>query len=127
MITNRAREANGPAQGQCASIDDVTEALRDVLDPELGLNVVELGMVYDIAIDEDQGEARISMTLTSMSCPLWELFVEQINEVVPKLPRIESSRVEFVHDPPWHPGLMDPAAREHLEVTGLLPRQHLAT
>jgi metal-sulfur cluster biosynthetic enzyme len=99
--------------------DGVMEALRDVIDPELGLDVVELGMVGDIEVEEDS--VRVGMRLTSMSCPFWELFVEQVKAAVGSLGDVGNVHVEFDRTQPWSPELMSERAREELDSVGLLP------
>lgn len=97
----------------------VHEKLREVIDPELGLNVVELGMVG--AIEARDGEVLVNMRLTSMSCPFWELFVEQVRSAVGELESAERVVVQFDRAEPWRPELMTDAARAHLEAVGLMP------
>ena len=79
----------------------VEHALEDVLDPELGLSVVALGMIY--GIDVDGSTARIRMTLTAQGCPLHEVMVEAVRAAAYGVPGIEHAEVELVFDPPWTP------------------------
>lgn len=95
----------------------VREAMRHVIDPELGIDVVELGMVG--AIEIDGAGVLVHMRLTSMSCPFTELFVEQVRGAVGDVPGAGEVRVRF--DEPWAPELMSAAARAELEKTGLFP------
>ena len=81
--------------------DDVTEALRQVFDPELGLDIVELGLLYDVQIAG--GEVTVSYGLTSMGCPAGPLIQEQILEAVRELPGVERVDLELTWDPPWTP------------------------
>lgn len=97
----------------------VVEVLRDVLDPELGIDVVELGMVGPIELDGD--EVLVNMRLTSMSCPFWELFVEQVKAAVGTLDGVREVRVQFDRTQPWTPELMTEAARCRLDAVGLIP------
>jgi metal-sulfur cluster biosynthetic enzyme len=97
----------------------VREALREVLDPELGINVVELGMVGPIEVAD--GEVLVNMRLTSMSCPFWELFVEQVKSAVATVEGVEEIRVQFDRTEPWTPELMSEPARQQLEAVGLMP------
>jgi metal-sulfur cluster biosynthetic enzyme len=94
----------------------VMEAMRQVIDPELGIDVVELGMVG--AIEIDGADVLVHMRLTSMSCPFTELFVEQVRGAVGDAGGREV-RVRF--DEPWSPELMSDAARAELQKTGLFP------
>jgi metal-sulfur cluster biosynthetic enzyme len=97
----------------------VHSKLKEVIDPELGLNVVELGMAGPIEVRG--GDVLVSMRLTSMSCPFWELFVEQVKSAVGELDGVEHVRVQFDRTEPWTPGLMTPSARRQLEAVGLMP------
>ena len=81
--------------------DDVTEALRQVFDPELGLDIVELGLLYDVQIAG--GEVTVSYGLTSMGCPAGPLIQEQIVEAVREIPGIGEVEMELTWDPPWTP------------------------
>ena len=81
--------------------DDVTEALRQVFDPELGLDIVELGLVYDVQIVG--GEVTVSYSLTSLGCPAGPLIQEQILEAVRELPGVEKIDLQLIWDPPWTP------------------------
>lgn len=79
----------------------VEQALEDVLDPELGLSVVALGMIY--GIDVDGTTVRIRMTLTAQGCPLHEVMVEAVRAAAVAVPGIERADVQLVFDPPWSP------------------------
>jgi len=91
---------------------EVIERLRLVPDPELGLNIVELGMVEQI--DELNGHLRVHLVLTSPGCPLSGNIEEAIHSVLRSLPGVETVMVEFRQDIHWHPGRIDPEAREKL-------------
>lgn len=97
----------------------VHEKLREVIDPELGLDVVELGMVGPI--EARGGEVLVNMRLTSMSCPFWELFVEQVRSAVGELDGVDRVAVQFDRTEPWRPELMTDSARSQLETVGLMP------
>jgi metal-sulfur cluster biosynthetic enzyme len=92
------------------------EAMKAVIDPEIGINVVDLGLVYDITINE--GTAYMRMTLTSMGCPLTELIHQQATLVLTRLPGITDAEVEFVFSPPWSTEMISPEAREELRAMG---------
>ena len=81
--------------------DDVTEALRQVFDTELGLDIVELGLLYDVQISG--GDVTVSYSLTSMGCPAGPLIQEQILEAVRELPGVEKVDLQLTWDPPWTP------------------------
>ena len=88
------------------------EALREVLDPEVGENVVELGLVY--RVEAKPGRVEIEMTMTSPACPLADMILDDIDSVLdPLVPPEVEIRVEIVWDPPWSPDKMAPKAREH--------------
>jgi metal-sulfur cluster biosynthetic enzyme len=97
----------------------VLEAMHDVIDPELGLDVVELGMVGAIEITDR--DVLINMRLTSMSCPFWDLFVEQVNLAVEAVDGVDRVVVQFDRTEPWTPQRMSEPARRQLEAVGLMP------
>lgn len=103
------------AQLLTASLDPdlVTELLHEVIDPELGVNIVDLGLVYDVAVS-DAGEVDIEMTLTTPGCPLGGYIEDEIRDCLAHVPRITRVRVELVWDPPWDPDVMSDTAREQL-------------
>jgi metal-sulfur cluster biosynthetic enzyme len=87
------------------------DALRLVIDPELGMNIVELGLVYGIEVGEKDG-VRVEMTMTSAACPVTDLLVEQVrSELAAVLPPGTPLEVELVWDPPWTPEKMSDLAR----------------
>jgi metal-sulfur cluster biosynthetic enzyme len=83
----------------------VLEALRPVVDPELNLSIVELGLVRGIVVDENPRRVRISLTLTSPMCPLGPEIVAAAREAVARLSGVEEVEVELVWSPPWDPRL----------------------
>lgn len=98
--------------------DAVLEALRGVWDPELGLDVVSLGLVYDIRVDGD--DVVVDMTLTTPGCPVSEQLPAEAQAVAQAAVPDARVRVSVVWDPPWTPELLTPAAQEHL---GFTPRR----
>ncbi|HEU0168114.1 MAG TPA: metal-sulfur cluster assembly factor [Chloroflexota bacterium] len=91
----------------------VLEALKEVIDPELGINVVDLGLIYDIAIDGS--DVLITMTLTTPGCPLHESIAEAVDEVVRLMvPGAGAVEVELVWDPPWTPDRISEQGRLEL-------------
>ena len=92
------------------TVDDVTEALRDVIDPELGLDFVELGLIYDIEIDE-AGAVSVTYTLTSPGCPIGPQVSEQIEEFVGELDGVSDVRPTMTFSPPWTPERMSEDAK----------------
>lgn len=79
--------------------ETIYETLRTVPDPELGLSIVDLGLVYDVTITD--GQVNVLMTLTTMGCPLFSLISEPIKHEVKKLPGVVDVNVELTFDPPW--------------------------
>ena len=92
--------------------DAVRTALRQVKDPELDLNIIDLGLVYDVEIDE--GEVRVIMTLTSPGCPVAGSLPGEVEAKVKAVPGVTSAKVELVWDPPWDQERMSEAARLQL-------------
>lgn len=97
------------------SADDVMEAMRDVVDPELGINVVDLGLVYGVTLDPD-GTAVIDMTLTSAACPLTDVIEDQTRNALSGL--VSDHRINWVWMPPWAPDKITDAGREMLRALG---------
>jgi metal-sulfur cluster biosynthetic enzyme len=106
--------------GQLAAVDDVEEAMRDVVDPELGINVVDLGLVYDIRVDEGN-LATIDMTLTSAACPLTDVIEDQTRAALvggPDGGLVNDVRINWVWMPPWGPDKITEDGREQLRALG---------
>ncbi len=98
-----------------AALDDVEEAMRDVVDPELGINVVDLGLVYDIRVDEEN-IATIDMTLTSAACPLTDVIEDQTNTALEGI--ANDVTINWVWMPPWGPDKITDEGREQLRALG---------
>jgi metal-sulfur cluster biosynthetic enzyme len=92
------------------SVDEVTDALRDVIDPELGLDFVELGLIYDIEVDDD-GTVKVTYTLTSPGCPIGPQVAEQIEEFVSELDGVQAVDPTMTFSPPWTPERMSEDAK----------------
>ena len=101
--------------GDLADVDDVEEAMRDVVDPELGINVVDLGLVYDIRVDESN-IATLDMTLTSAACPLTDVITDQTNQALEGL--VNDVTINWVWMPPWGPDKITDDGREMLRALG---------
>ena len=95
--------------------EDVLEALRDVVDPELGVNVVDLGLVYGVTVSEDR-VATIDMTLTSAACPLTDVIEDQAQSALNGL--VSDFRINWVWMPPWGPDKITEDGREQLRALG---------
>lgn len=103
-----------------AAIEDVEEAMRDVVDPELGINVVDLGLVYDIHIENDN-TATLDMTLTSAACPLTDVIEDQTRAALTAGPGgglVNDFRINWVWMPPWGPEKITDDGREQLRALG---------
>jgi metal-sulfur cluster biosynthetic enzyme len=83
------------------SLEQVVQALRDVLDPELGMSVVDLGLIYDVVIDADR--VHITMALTTQGCPLHDAMIAWVRQAVGKISGVERVVVTITSEPPWTP------------------------
>ena len=95
--------------------EDILEALRDVVDPELGINVVDLGLVYGVDVDAER-VATIDMTLTSAACPLTDVIEDQAREALDGV--VSDFRINWVWMPPWGPESITEDGREQLRALG---------
>ena len=91
----------------------VRKAIRAVKDPELNLNIVDIGLIYDTEVAEN-GDVRVKMTLTSPGCPSGTEIIDQVKQVVGDMEGVRSVDVELVWDPYWTPEKMDPRVRAFL-------------
>jgi len=91
----------------------VSEALRNVYDPELGVNVIDLGLVYNVDVDED-GHLTIDMTLTTPGCPMHESLAEGVGAALQGIEGITDGEVRLIWDPPWDPSRMTDEGRHLL-------------
>ena len=89
--------------------DEVFEALRAVEDPELGMDIVELGLVYDVEVEGPR--VKVIHTLTSMGCPVGPMIQENVDQIVRALPEVDDVEVELTWDPPWSPEKMSDDAK----------------
>ena len=89
--------------------EEVVEALRQVEDPELGMDIVELGLMYDVEVEGPK--VHITYTLTSMGCPVGPMIEEQIQEFASQVPGVESVEAELTWNPPWSPEKMSEDAK----------------
>jgi metal-sulfur cluster biosynthetic enzyme len=95
--------------------DDVFAGLKNVYDPEIGINIVDLGLVYDSEIAEN-GDVLVTMTLTSIGCPLGPVIMQEVNNALKDLPGIGKTDVKLVWSPPWSPDLMTEDAKDELGI-----------
>ena len=107
--------------GKSALLEDVEEAMRDVVDPELGVNVVDLGLVYGLDVDTEANVAIIDMTLTSAACPLTDVIEDQARQALTGGPGpglVGDIRINWVWMPPWGPDKITDDGREQLRALG---------
>lgn len=98
--------------------EEITEALKQVYDPELSVNVVDLGLVYGTEID-DEGNVHVTMTLTSPGCPIGPMVGEMVQDALAPLDGIKKVDVDVVWTPPWRPDMMSEDAKLELGYGGL--------
>ena len=110
-----SQDGGHPAATGTQEVEDLLEALRDVVDPELGVNVVDLGLVYGVTVGED-GAATIDMTLTSAACPLTDVIEDQAASALEGL--VPDFRINWVWLPPWGPDKITEDGREQLRALG---------
>jgi metal-sulfur cluster biosynthetic enzyme len=105
-----------PKELEAAKYDEVIEALKDVIDPEIGVNIVDLGLIYGLEESEDDGSLLINMTLTSAGCPLTDVLEEQTADALDG--HVEAFRINWVWMPPWGPELITEDGREQMRSIG---------
>ncbi len=93
----------------------VVEALKDIYDPEIPVNIYDLGLIYDLKIDEE-GKVYIKMTLTAPGCPIASLIVMQTDAAIREVKGVKDVKIELVWDPPWSPKMITPEGREQLKM-----------
>lgn len=98
-----------------ATVEQAYEALHDVIDPELGYNIVDIGLIYDLKIEDDV--LKVTMTMTTPGCPAQDYITGGVGERGTQIPGIEGVDIELVWDPPWSPQMMTPIAKEHFGIT----------
>jgi probable FeS assembly SUF system protein SufT len=112
-----AESAEEAATGQELE-EQVWERLRSCYDPEIPVNIVELGLIYDCTLEEKEGEAgavaHIKMTLTAPGCGMGQVLADDVTRKLEALPAVRQAQVELVFDPPWNPAMMSEAARLQL-------------
>ena len=96
-------------------VDQVFDALKSVFDPELGINIVDLGLVYDVKVD-GEGGVDIEYTLTTMGCPIGPLIEDQMRGTLANIPGLGEVRPEMVIRPPWSPEMMSDEAKASLGI-----------
>jgi metal-sulfur cluster biosynthetic enzyme len=97
-------------------VGQIKEALRTVIDPELGYNIVDLGLVYDVAVEEG-GVVHITMTTTTRGCPATSYLAYGARDSASGVPGIESVDINLTYEPPWTPEMISPEAKQYLGVS----------
>jgi metal-sulfur cluster biosynthetic enzyme len=114
------RERNDQKERSMASFgpDDVRESLKTVYDPEIGINIVDLGLIYDVDVEQSDGknDVTITMTLTSMACPLGPVIMQEVNRALDGMPDLGEVGVNLVWSPPWSPDMMTEDAKDELGI-----------
>ena len=93
--------------------DQIIDVLKGIYDPEIPVNIYELGLVYEVTVD-DEAKANVLMTLTSPACPVAESLPPEVEEKVAAVDGVASAKVEVTWDPPWDPEMMSEAAKLEL-------------
>ncbi|EQB68586.1 metal-sulfur cluster assembly factor [Cuniculiplasma divulgatum] len=94
--------------------EEILEALQAVEDPEIGMDVVNLGLVYDVQINKDN--VYIKMTMTAPTCPVTPWILSEVQKIVENMAGVEMADVELVWEPPWNPSMMSEVARDALNM-----------
>lgn len=112
-------DSSSAGRTELVSVDDIEEAMRDVVDPELGINVVDLGLLYDVRVEENT--AILDMTLTSAACPLTDVIEDQTRSALTRGPGgglVDDVKINWVWMPPWGPEKITEDGREQLRALG---------
>jgi FeS assembly SUF system protein len=97
-----------------ARIDLIIERLKDVYDPEIPVNIYDLGLIYNVDVDETTNKASIVMTLTAPGCPVADILVEDVRQAALAVENITDADVELTFEPPWDKSMMSEEARLEL-------------
>lgn len=106
--------AAGTSNAAAVLKQDVIEALRKIHDPEIPVNIYDLGLVYALAVDEATGRVSVEMTLTAPGCPVAQEFPATVERAVRQVPGVKEAKVTLVWEPPWSPERISTAARLQL-------------
>lgn len=98
------------------SVEDVKNALKDVIDPEIGLSVIDLGLIYKVEIVEDGKKIRVDMTLTVKGCPLQFAMQNMVHKKILSLPGVENAEVNIVWEPPWNPSMISDEVKKRFGI-----------
>lgn len=113
--TPAAPAADAPVIDNETLMEQVLDAIRTVYDPEIPVNIWELGLVYRVDVDSERN-VQVDMTLTAPSCPVAGEMPMQVQQVIENLDAVKSCKVELVWEPSWHPGMMSDEARVALDM-----------
>jgi metal-sulfur cluster biosynthetic enzyme len=94
--------------------EEVREALKTVYDPEIGVNIVDLGLIYDVIIGEEEGLVEINMTLTAPGCPLSHVIGAEVRDALDGMPGVTDVKLNLVWTPSWNPSMMSEDAKMEL-------------
>jgi metal-sulfur cluster biosynthetic enzyme len=92
--------------------EKIRETLSNIIDPELNLNLVEMGLIYNVSVIG--AEVKVEMTLTTRGCPLHQFLAQQVEKALSQIEGVEKAQVKLVWDPPWHPKMMSPEAKRKI-------------
>src|SRR5687768_1457909 len=109
-----ARPLKGSSMAEFTA-EQARENLKNVFDPEIGINIVDLGLVYDVDVS-DKGDVLVTMTLTSLGCPLGPVIVQEVTNAMSELPNLGDVDVKLVWSPAWSPDMMSEDARDELGI-----------
>jgi len=93
--------------------DEIFQAISTVIDPEVGFNLVEMGLIYDASSD-DEGNVKVTMTLSTKACPLHQMILQWVKEAVEKLPNVKEVDIEVVWEPAWNITMADENVKKAL-------------
>ena len=93
---------------------EIMDALHECYDPEIPVNVVDLGLIYNVAVNNETGHVNVTMTLTALGCPMAGEVIDEVETRVKEVENVTSCKVEMTFDPPWSPDMMTEDARWEL-------------
>lgn len=96
--------------------EQVLEQLKNVIDPELNINIVDLGLIYGVGINQEPGDVEVTMTLTTPGCPLSMVFEEWVPAAVKNVQGVKDVKINLVWEPPWDPDKMSDEVKEQLGI-----------
>jgi metal-sulfur cluster biosynthetic enzyme len=114
-MTDRWKDLYKRCKNDCmVTKQEVMKVLKKCYDPEIGINLVDLGLIYDVQINKDK--VNIKMTLTSPGCPMHSFMINDVEENVKKLKGVKEVKIELVWNPPWNPDRMSKEVRKKLGI-----------